>query len=971
MQIQRYTSCGKSLKVHNSSIRIKNIQTFKSCEWHSTYFQADGTSLAYHFSTTAGGYSSAYSNLRGYWNRLKSCSETNKWSIPFKGSIFASTIFKEPYPLFSELEVLTLAYMELLELYASRIDSEYIKFTLGMNVKFSMSDVVQFTLGEAIPFCDPQGNRVHKKLLYERITQLVKKHGEEYKSAVINGVFIRVFYKYSSKLLESPLEFPPVPNLFQVIYDYLNSCVDGSSYPNEVLSLKFKQARIPNQVSSIRRSGAKAHSFIVADLETILVDNVHKPYAGGFLLVTPGDVLTSLPNIHTFFSEDLQDIYPTFVERSERMLFDLCSNVELTVKKYKDLRVRTVYYHNLSRFDGVLLVKHYTNRGQPFKVKTLIRNHMIYEIKVYENNRFILRYRDSLTLLPGSLKSLAKALCPELGSKGQLPHDTLNESNLVINRTAILTYLRQDVALLAGIMLKAQSIFWTKYSIDTENVMTISALALKIFRQRYFDDKKTPIYIPTRNQDTFIRKGYYGGHVDVYKPGAERIYYYDVNSLYPYVMKSFPMPIGQPVWNNNLEKVDFDTIFGFVKAYIECPEDLDKPVLPYKDTDGTLIYPTGKFIGVYFSEELKYARKIGYKVTPLNGYIFEEKAYIFDKYITEFYENRLEVKKSGDEAMSWVYKVLMNSLYGRFGMNPESLVTEICKYDKYMELLMTDTFKTAEKLNEEYYIVQYISNTNVDDHDWKAPRLSAVHLSAAITSYARIYMHPYLSRPDCIYTDTDSIILTSPLPDECISKDEIGKFKLEYPDNKGGIFLAPKFYIILDKDGPVMKLKGPGKGVVKEELYHNIMKDITYKNKLLMEANFKISWKTMEITKKDFEITLGLPDSNKREKVFKLVNGKEVWVDTKPRDIIDMGDDIATRVLRHILSKNNHNSLAQSTPEEQKEEKTQKNPTNQPTLFNTKHETLKAKKDKANKDRKSRKKQRKDDVKTQMPKPDE
>ncbi|KAL6579084.1 hypothetical protein OROMI_009300 [Orobanche minor] len=259
--------------------------------------------------------------------------------------------------------------MELLELYASRIDSEYIKFTLGMNVKFSMSDVVQFTLGEAIPFCDPQGNRVHKKLLYERITQLVKKHGEEYKSAVIHGVFIRVFYKDSSKLFES-LEFPPVPNLFKVISDYLNSCVDGSSYPSEVLSLKFKQARIPNQVSSIRRSGAKARSFIVADLETILVDNIHKPYAGGFLLVTPGDILTSLPNIHTFFSEDLQALTrPTF---SERMLFDFCSNVELTVKKYKDLRARTVYYHNLSRFDGVLLVKHYTNRGQPFKVKTLI-----------------------------------------------------------------------------------------------------------------------------------------------------------------------------------------------------------------------------------------------------------------------------------------------------------------------------------------------------------------------------------------------------------------------------------------------------------------------------------------------------------------------------------------------------------------------------------------------------------------------
>ncbi|KAL6579085.1 hypothetical protein OROMI_009301 [Orobanche minor] len=66
----------------------------QSLEWHSTSFLADGTSLAYHFSTTTGGSSSVYYNLRGYWNRLKSCSDTKKWSIPFKGSIFASTFFK-------------------------------------------------------------------------------------------------------------------------------------------------------------------------------------------------------------------------------------------------------------------------------------------------------------------------------------------------------------------------------------------------------------------------------------------------------------------------------------------------------------------------------------------------------------------------------------------------------------------------------------------------------------------------------------------------------------------------------------------------------------------------------------------------------------------------------------------------------------------------------------------------------------
>ena len=38
------------------------------------------------------------------------------------------------------------------------------------------------------------------------------------------------------------------------------------------------------------------------------------------------------------------------------------------------------------------------------------------------------------------------------------------------------------------------------------------------------------------NQDKFIRRGYYGGHTDVYIPYGENLHYYDVNSLYPFSM---------------------------------------------------------------------------------------------------------------------------------------------------------------------------------------------------------------------------------------------------------------------------------------------------------------------------------------------------------------------------------------------------------------------------------------------------
>lgn len=45
-----------------------------------------------------------------------------------------------------------------------------------------------------------------------------------------------------------------------------------------------------------------------------------------------------------------------------------------------------------------------------------------------------------------------------------------------------------------------------------------------------------PMNIPSTNVDSFIRRGYYGGHADVYIPKGSDLLYYDVNSLYPFVM---------------------------------------------------------------------------------------------------------------------------------------------------------------------------------------------------------------------------------------------------------------------------------------------------------------------------------------------------------------------------------------------------------------------------------------------------
>jgi hypothetical protein len=164
----------------------------------------------------------------------------------------------------------------------------------------------------------------------------------------------------------------------------------------------------------------------------------------------------------------------------------------------------------------------------------------------------LFRFRDSLILLPGSLNDLGSHFCPELGGKEILDHESMTEEKVKKNINQILDYLRQDIRLLAGVLLKAQEINWSEYKVDITNKLTLSSLAVTIFRTVFYNDETHPIYIPSKNEDTFIRRGYYGGHADTYIPKGSNLYYYDVNSLYPFIMKSCDVPKGKPVWHSHL-----------------------------------------------------------------------------------------------------------------------------------------------------------------------------------------------------------------------------------------------------------------------------------------------------------------------------------------------------------------------------------------------------------------------------------
>lgn len=835
-------------------------------------------------------------NTKQLLNRLFQKIERTAYHEPYPGLIIASYYFNEPYPLVNEISLLSLTTMDILNQFAYSSLSGYAKFTISLTMKRSFGEEITFTLGQAIPLTYMDSKLIPKCDVYAHISRYIQKYAEVYDGDYIVRLMIRVYMDSQKKA-----EDRPSPSE-EERYNTLSSIIEGklSEMKKHITARKIKHGRhrsYPTHITTLKPSMRKLKSFMVADIETLYLDDIHKPYAAGLMMVSPHDKINNNMISH-YFSEDYSIILDSFEDRSTKVLYDLVLKILTIVKRAKS--TLTIYFHNFSRFDGILLLKHLAYHHKSLKLKPLMRNNRLYELAVYRNKKMLFRFRDSLNLLPGKLSSLGNNLCPDLGPKGSIsiPYDKLKVEDLVNNKRELLDYMKQDIRLLGGVMQKAQKIYWEVYKVDIEKRITLSSLALSIFRLKYYDVSNFPIHIPNKNEDTFIRRAYYGGHADTYKPYGEDLYYYDVNSLYPFVMKEFPMPGGEPVWHSNLESKNLDSMFGFIEAYVVCPKTIKKPFLPYRDKNNTLLFPTGEFVGVYYTEELKYARDLGYTILPISGYLFKKMESPFNSFVSSLFESRLEAKKSGNEAMSYVYKILMNSLYGRFGINPKSTTTEVCDEYRYKNLIRNSELIFGDMLSENTYIVAYHSNTDKGDDYWNPPKNSAVQLAAAITASARIHMYPYISREDCYYTDTDSVVLGHPLPNEEISSSVLGKFKLEDRIKKG-YFLAPKSYFYSSIEGEnVLKYKGPAKNLVMPEWFEKQYKNPSHTEQVSVESQFRIDWHTLNIFKKNSLVTLGLKLGHKRISVYE----KDVWVDTDPINIKDLSslDHIGKSIIEFL-----------------------------------------------------------------------
>jgi hypothetical protein len=258
----------------------------------------------------------------------------------------------------------------------------------------------------------------------------------------------------------------------------------------------------------------------------------------------------------------------------------------------------------------------------------------------------------------------------------------------------------------------------------------------------------------------------------------------------------------------------------------------------------------------------KNAINYGYKFELLEGYICES-ANLFSKYIDELFQIKLNTPKSSP--MYTISKLLMNSLYGKFGIHQELPNYQIVKTND-------DSLNKLDNisLGNGYELVNFEGDTTNPQ--------SNVAIATAITAYARIHMSKFFNDPNnpIFYTDTDSIFTSYPLTENLVGKN-LGQMTLENRFNKF-ITLGPKFYggITVD-DAEVIKIKG----LTKDNLpTYNELETLLENGKYLEAKNMK-AFKDLGLGQRilktlDYMIK---PSENKRHFVYqdnKIVYTKSI-----------------------------------------------------------------------------------------------
>lgn len=367
-----------------------------------------------------------------------------------------------------------------------------------------------------------------------------------------------------------------------------------------------------------------------------------------------------------------------------------------------------IWFHNL-KFDGEFIFywlfrngfKHVIDK-KDIKSKTfttLISDKgQFYSICIYfkkgsKTNKVTLY--DSLKILNFSVKKIAKDFnLPCL--KGEIEYNKERPVGYQLDENEQ-SYIRNDVEIVA----RALEIMFKK---DMDR-MTIGSDALFNYKNMLGKKNFDNLFpVLSKNVDSIIRQSYKGGYTyvsDKYKGKTiDSGIVLDVNSLYPSRMKYELLPIGEPlIFSGKYKK---DELYPLYVQCFSCQFELKKDHLPtiqikndldFKSTEylKSSRLKSGEFKVVNLTLtnidlELFLEHYNVYNIEYHGGFKFKGRKGLFDNYIDYWTEQKIKAKKEKNGAMYVLSKLMLNSLYGKFALNPD-VRSKIPTYDKTNDLV--------------------------------------------------------------------------------------------------------------------------------------------------------------------------------------------------------------------------------------------------------------------------------------------
>lgn len=315
---------------------------------------------------------------------------------------------------------------------------------------------------------------------------------------------------------------------------------------------------------------------------------------------------------------------------------------------------------------------------------------------------------------------------------------------------------------------------------------------------------------PATNESA--RLAYYGGRAEPHWMGInEHVNMYDVNSLYPSIMRQerFPDPGYLDLDTPGTYPGDLDRREGVALVDVRVPAT-PIPPLPARRA-GSLFFPCGEWTGAYCLNELRHALDCGVEVTRWHWMISTRKMFNpFGDFVDALWDLRASLSQS-NPANAELVKMLLNSHIGRYGIRPDPPLTtlEIVR-DRF------DMSRDKGLIWDQIGRWDYVERPVGDDH---LPTYANVFFAAQVAAGARVFLHRAMVEQGSrlVYVDTDSVMTGGSLP----TGTRLGEWKEVFRDGTANL-IGPKEYAVLyEHDKFLYHAKGIPEKLAREYLLYS------------------------------------------------------------------------------------------------------------------------------------------------------